>query len=402
MSNIIRRLKDRCSPKSKKSTDETPQVFESHAQFARSQSALPLHTTVVPATGVDSPHDEILPDLQQGPLPCGAAAPDLPVANRPQEAVSGDAKHTRDLWEEAFTKLDEDKKSLLAKIAKPQGSTVVEQVAEQTKKSYIEREEKGWKIARGKGKPDIKLRAAFKETLFDVLKVKQLLSAGIAFDPTGHASAAWTIVSLGLQMTKNDADIRKNVFETCDRLAETLYLLAAVDASFRDKSLPSTKHLEDTIIVVYVAILELSAEIVRENCQNTSQRILSSFTTLAEQPLHDFTETLQAKKQILREWTDIVEHQYRTQEKEELDHKVSSALSEIEKLAQQVMIATSELLTAEEHMILEWLSRYPFSDSHVAAASSREPGTGAWILSLPEYEKWKRSESSLLWLYGNC
>lgn len=374
--------------KSKKPVNEVPQASASHAQSSTSRSGLPLQPTVLDETGSGNPHNAVPVVAQQG--------------SSTSEAVPGESKRSRDLWEEAFKKLDKDKRDLLSKIEKPQGPKLVEQVVEQAEKSYREHEERGWKVSRGKGKPDINFRAALKKTLLSVLKFKELISAGIAFDPTGHSSAAWTIVSLGLRMTKNDAYLRKNVVDTCETLAATLTLTAAIEANYRDLSLDDLKYLEDTIIVVYVAIFDLSAEIIRENSLNIGQRILESFTTLAEQPLNDFNKILQSKKTTLLDWTRLIEHKYRVQEKKELEEQVLSMLAGIEELTQQVSKVATKMLTAEEHSILDWLSSYSFSESHVAAASRREFKTGTWIFDLPAYEKWKTSDVSILWLYGSC
>lgn len=327
---------------------------------------------------------------------------DLPGSLLSGANVPADAKQSRDLWEEAFTKLDNDRKDLLSKIENPHGGKVVEQVSEQTEQVYREREEKGWKIPRSGGKSIIKLRAAFKKVLTSILKFQQLISAGMALEPTGHAAAAWTIVSLGLQMAKNDADVRSNVLETCGKLAENLALLAATETNYRRRTVPDSESLEDAIVTVYVAILELSAAIVQENSLNMGRRIFRSFTALPEQPLHDFNDTLESKKAKLKEWTDIIKREYQAQEAEDLDNKVGSTLCKIEELAQQVSKIATEILSVEELSILDWLSKYIFSDSHSAATSRREDDTGAWILSLPEYKAWKVTDSSLLWLYGNC
>lgn len=362
---------------------------EPHPQHAESQSGPPVQTTVSTETGVTKPQDAV------GTI-------DLPGSSLSGANVPVDAEQSRDLWEEAFAKLDNDKKDLLSKIENPHGGKVVEQVAEQTEQIYREREERGWKISRSEGKSNINLRAAFKKILTSILKFKELISAGMACEPTGHAAAAWTIVSLGLQMVKNDADLRSNILETCGKLAENLALLAATETNYRRRTVPDSGSLEDAIVTVYVAILELSAAVVQENSLNMGRRIFRSFTALPEQPLHDFNDALESKKAKLKEWTDIIKREYQAQEAEDLDNKIGSTLCKIEELAQQVSNIATKIFSAEELSILDWLSKYDFSDSHSAATSRREDDTGAWILRLPEYKAWKVTDSSLLWLYGNC
>lgn len=333
----------------------------------------------------------------QSALPHRPAASSEPeVAEEPVPVI---ALRNRNLWEEAFANLQDAQRDLLSRIEKPQGPNIVEQVAKQTEKRYREHEERGWKISRREGKSDVNLRATFRKGLSSILRFKGLISAGVAFDPTGHASSAWAVVSLGLQMVQNDSDMLKSVFEACETLAAALTRYAAIEASYRDRTLRDSDHLEDTIVSVYVAILEFSAEIVRENSLNIGQRILKSITALAEQPLQEFIKTLKAKEEILQRWTDVIEHQYRKQEMVEIDEKVNSTLAGIE---QQLSNIVSKILTVEEQSILDWYSDYRFYDSQIDAASRRDASTAAWILGSPEYKNWKESGDMILWLHGNC
>ena len=338
--------------------------------------------------------EEVVPAVaQQGPLLRDGAISAVPKANKLDEVVPADAKQSRDLWKEAYAKLSKDKQDLLSKIVEHQGRSVVEKVTEQIEQSYCKLEGKRWKMASKKG---------FESALKSILKCKELISACLASDPTKHAAAAWTIVSLGLQMVQNNADLRDNVFQACGILAETLTLMAAVERSYRDRRVCDSDNLEDSIVGVYLAILELSAEIVFENSLNTGQRILNSFTALAEQPLQEFKRALTSEQEKMSRWTKIVEQQYRTQEGTEIGEKVESMFARIQGLAQQVSNIATRIHTEEEQRIFDWLSKYSFSGSQNSVAQRREPGTGAWILSLPEYKDWRTSDSSLLWLYGKC
>jgi len=122
----------------------------------------------------------------------------------------------KNLWQDAFGKLDDDKKATLE--ASGDNSIIVEKVIKQTEEKYKEYKESGWKIKRGKGKSEINVRDEAKKILISALRFKDLIDAGVQFDPTGHgnspsalritfcvlkrqtASSAWTIISLGLQV----------------------------------------------------------------------------------------------------------------------------------------------------------------------------------------------------------
>ncbi len=331
--------------------------------------------------------------VNQGPLPLQTTISSEPV----------EAKRNRDLWNEAFTQLDDDKKRLLSHvIVELQGPSVVEKIAKQAEQRFREHEEQGWKIPWGKMASNIDLRAALKRVFVPVLKFTKLIRAGIAFDPTGYASIAWAMISLGLQMVQNDMAMLKSVSEACGTLAEALTRYAVIEASYRDRTVPDSDHLEDIIVESYVAILDLSAEVACENSLYNGQRILRSITALTEQPFQEFTIALSYREEKLSQWTDIIEHQYRKQEMKEIDDKVESTLVGIQQLAQQISKVTSKMLTEEEERMLEWLSKYPFFKSHLSATERREPDTGEWVLKSSEFDTWRKSGGRILWLYGNC
>ena len=336
-------------------------------------------------SGVVNPHKAAAATAQRGPWPAEGNVPGMSKRSNLDEEVRAGAKPNRDLWKEAAEKLSEKNRTLLSMIHKEEGNKVVERVVEQTKVSYPEHGNADWKTA-------------FKSALKSVLQCKELINSAISCDPTGHAAAAWTVVSFGLQMAQNEVDRRENVLKACGLLAGNLELMAAFEASYRKKVVPDQSHLEDNIVSVYMAILELSAEIVHENSTNAAHKIFSSFNRLADQPLQEFKETLTEAQQKLRQWTDIIDQQYRIQ----LAENVSTMLAEMEEMAKQVNIITASVLAKEEEDILQWLSQYPFYRSHNTAVNKQKPCTGDWVFDLPQYETWKKSGRSLLWLYGNC
>ena len=304
-------------------------------------------------------------------------------------------RRSRNLWQEAFAKLDDGQRDLLSNIKESRESSVVQSVADETEKRYRESRKKGGKMSQDKDKNDINLRAAAEKILSSVLRSKKLIDAGVAFDPTGHAASAWTIISLGLQIVQNDIDRVQAVLEASGLLTDTLARCAAIEACYRDRDLPGSDHLEDTIVEVYVSILEFSAEMVKQNRMKIFRRVLTSINSLAGEPLQDFKKKLTAKEEDLRKWNQIIENQYHKQEMEQIYQTTTSIFDKIDQMTQQ-------LLSNEEHDILKWLSEYDFSASHRKAVLQRESSTGEWIFDNPHYKNWKQSDCSLLWLYGNC
>lgn len=60
----------------------------------------------------------------------------------------------------------------------------------------------------------------------------------------------------------------------------------------------------------------------------------------------------------------------------------------------------TKALTAEEEAQLHWMSDASYSDRQRALQKKRTKDTGLWLLDLPEYNDWKTTSGSLLWLPG--
>ena len=65
-----------------------------------------------------------------------------------------------------------------------------------------------------------------------------------------------------------------------------------------------------------------------------------------------------------------------------------------------------EIRKAAEARVLEsllpWLSSVDISSSHNRLRRLKEEGTGRWFLTSEEFEAWKTSPASSLWLHGVC
>ena len=52
--------------------------------------------------------------------------------------------------------------------------------------------------------------------------------------------------------------------------------------------------------------------------------------------------------------------------------------------------------------LLSWLSMTDPSINHVAQRRKHQPETGEWLIQGPDFEEWKSSPNSFLWMYGTC
>jgi hypothetical protein len=58
------------------------------------------------------------------------------------------------------------------------------------------------------------------------------------------------------------------------------------------------------------------------------------------------------------------------------------------------------VLDSEHEAIMRWLSSIDPCESHEAAISTHQQGTGNWIIESKEFVEWYQAESSILWLSG--
>ncbi|KAH6623897.1 hypothetical protein F5144DRAFT_584639 [Chaetomium tenue] len=71
-----------------------------------------------------------------------------------------------------------------------------------------------------------------KSILVSALMVKDLIDAGLKFDPTGYGSAAWTVVSFGLTLVQNDKERADLTFEACGHLADLMARYSRIETHY--------------------------------------------------------------------------------------------------------------------------------------------------------------------------
>lgn len=94
------------------------------------------------------------------------------------EASKSGHLHPRDLWQEAFEKLDAEKKEVLTKQRAVGGANAVQEVQKMAEDKYIEYR-KG-----DKGRSNVREWA--EKTLKAILRFKMVVDAVVVFDPTKY------------------------------------------------------------------------------------------------------------------------------------------------------------------------------------------------------------------------
>ncbi len=259
---------------------------------------------------------------------------------------------TNHLWRDAFDALESGQKADLLKVESGTSSEIVQNVADITKQRYMEQQVKAWKVSRGKGKPDVKLRDVTTRVLTSILRYKGLIDIGVTFDPTGHASTVWSALSIGLQATKNHFERLDAVLEASNFIADAMARYATIEKDFfNDRSFEDTEFLGKTLVSMYTSMLKLAAGVLHQAQSNVVGNVLASITALTEQPLQELMKDLERKESDVRKWMELLENQYRKEESRRINEKAIAILETLEEntriLASLEMKVLSRLLLDE-------------------------------------------------------
>ncbi|OJJ42631.1 hypothetical protein ASPZODRAFT_76501 [Penicilliopsis zonata CBS 506.65] len=344
--------------------------------------------------------------------PIRAALPVAPASPRRQPQVEADVAHSRpasqatnnkssepehesgkrDLWEVAEKRLDEEtKKWLQVEQAQPI-QDVLAGIGNEIKAKY-EAYKKGDLSVRKRDGGSIDMRGSAKKILVFTLQASDLLGGIAASDPTGHASAAWAVVSFGLTLVKNNIKRRDSIMEASEFLAETLAYQAIVDRNYRSEATQSKEGLEDALIDVYVAILRYTAEVHKASKETRGARIGNSIMALVETPLQDLKAVVKHKIETVDRWKTLSQD-------EGLLQKADETLNAIDGMVAKMQEINSRTRNEEDLHILDWLSTIPYSTIQNYAQKHRSADTGGWLLKTEEYIGWKTTSGSILWLHG--
>ncbi|GLA05581.1 hypothetical protein AnigIFM60653_006074 [Aspergillus niger] len=246
----------------------------------------------------------------------------------------------RNLWQEAYDALDEKQRQYINPVKEHEQSSdnhenadtnpvckTLDEVVQTVKAQYEIR------ISR---RGDSQLRDAANKILTATLSCKEIISAIVAFDPTGHASSAWTVVSLGLTMTQNYRDQQMAWFQSSAILTDILARYAVIEKLYRDESSELNDKIEDAILRVYIAVLKYAAEGMKIYRSNTGKRLMHSVVTLANLPLTDVQSSIDTEETHLEKWLRMYQQMQRKQEANNILLGVDRLLDDIRDVAQKI------------------------------------------------------------------
>ncbi|OJI81247.1 hypothetical protein ASPTUDRAFT_58544 [Aspergillus tubingensis CBS 134.48] len=258
----------------------------------------------------------------------------LPHLNRKAEK--------RNLWQEAYKSLDEKQRQNINPVEVHKQSSDNHDVdanpARKTLDDVIQTVKAQYEIRMSK-RGDTQLRDAASKILTATLSCKDIISAIVAFDPTGHASSAWTVVSLGLTMTQNYRDQQMTWFKSSAILTDILARYAFVEKLYRDERSELNEKIEDAIVKVYIAILKYAAEAMNIYRSNTGKRLMQSVMDLENLPLTEIQSSIDTEETHLEKWLHIYQETQRKQEADNILLGVDRILDGIRGIDQKIDLA---------------------------------------------------------------
>ncbi|KAL4928943.1 uncharacterized protein BDV17DRAFT_298409 [Aspergillus undulatus] len=251
--------------------------------------------------------------------------------------TKNDVYGASDHWKMAYDRLSEAEQNTLSTLlpatpTQPHNShsrtkEILNRVLETTEKQYEECQ--GSRIT---------IRATAHKILNSALSFQDTVSNIVRFDPTGHASSAWAIVSLALTMAKNHADLRDALFDSSAYLADILTRCAFIEEQLYCERGPKIPNAEKdrSIVRVYVAILRYAAEVRRIQQFNIGKDVMESITAITSQPLIQLKSSINEEELHLQLWLLLDQHLHRKAEAEAILAHIDKLIMAIEDVGRAV------------------------------------------------------------------
>lgn len=191
-------------------------------------------------------------------------------------------------------------------------------------------------------------------------------------------------------MAKNHSSLHDALFDSSEYLADLLARCAFVEEQFYGGTDPVIANIEKerSIVRVYVAILQYSAEIRRVQQFNKGKDIVESITAVTSEQLKELKTSIKEEESHLHHWLVLDQHLRRTREAEAI-------LSHIDEL----MMNNQKLRDAVDTLKLPFANGAFFDSFEDQHEDECFPGTRVELLQ--QVRDWGRSsDRCIFWLSG--
>ncbi|KAJ5164331.1 uncharacterized protein N7500_006161 [Penicillium coprophilum] len=277
-------------------------------------------------TKIRSPCENKSPQPGEGlpvrPPPSSTTTSINSQASESHEATAHKARgyEAPNLWKEAFDTLDEKEQRLLKPSnagSSDESENVFSWNIEKALDAVIDTTRRHLEIRELKRK-ESRVGDYPQRILSAVLVLKDSISAVLACDPTGHASAAWSVVSMGLNITQNYCQQQETWLESSEYLSSTISRITLVETTYRDKNRATKKFVEDALVGIYVEVLRYAAAARAIHQSNKGKKILKLIITpMNELPLTSIKAAVETQESCLKDWLSIQRYLEMTEKAEE-------------------------------------------------------------------------------------
>ncbi|KAL2850538.1 hypothetical protein BJX68DRAFT_255215 [Aspergillus pseudodeflectus] len=300
----------------------------------------------------------------------------------------------RDLWVEAYQQLSPREQDIL--LQDESTSPAYKRGDVQNQAQIIRVLERVIELTeeRSDGR-EISVRDASVRILSAVLSYRDTVSAATAFDPTGLAIKVWRVVSQGLSMVKNYYDLNLELFESAEFLADILARYALIEKQVPEYSPNTRNRVESTIIRVYRAILQYTAEARSAQESFSAARISSIATPSMEHQLRVLRETIEREERSFDRWDQLEQRLGHRAEAEDLVRRLDDMIAPLNAIQKDHVLSR---LPRAKYAAFDSESSNPTMDDEEVGCL---PGTRKILLKkIMDWGLSADTKQSIFWLNG--
>ncbi|PIG87074.1 hypothetical protein AARAC_004286, partial [Aspergillus arachidicola] len=264
-----------------------------------------------------------------------------------------------DLWQRAFDDLEPEKQQLIKSIPMPKYNKTIEcndvklnpdtvarlkalsGVVETVKTQYEIDQEKS------------RIKEPAQKIVKAVLSFQDFIQAAVTFDPTGHATSVWAVVSVGLtrrlKLTQNYRSQKMAWLESCAFLTDILIRYSFVEDEYQKDS-NTDEHVETALVQVYVAVLTFAALV--QSLSNRG-RAVWIWKSMSGDSLSELQKSIDGAESHLDRWLQIIDRREHRERENRLLETADKMLTKVDYVLDSVnevhdKIVLAELKVAEE------------------------------------------------------
>ncbi|KAI5850164.1 hypothetical protein DFP73DRAFT_222812 [Morchella snyderi] len=236
---------------------------------------------------------------------------------------------------------------------------------------------------------------------------KYAIIGDIAIQHNPHIVAlAWAGFRFLLNVVSAHTENMKSIGESFSKLLRIICCCDIYERLYINESLAISGQLVDSIVDLYVAVLEYLFYAEEHVQKGTAAQVCNSFLDGSKSMLlhmQDLERDVINKAGVAEKEAAGAGRTLQIENAETLKRLLGELQAPLTKIQSSVERMLAIVQGGRRSEILMWLSKMPFDDHHVYFSKRRREGTGGWLLQHEKYGAWKISDkSSTFWLRGGA